>query len=171
MYNRPFLGVSDPEAYHSALETRIQSRIDSAVSVSERASADAAKSSGRIDALWNEFSATHPDHAENTKLTEFCATKVAEQADAKGLDLNTYMFTNSKQFFSDIVSEMNTMLPKPEEKKAEGDPKKAEEDELNRTGGIFGGLETGGSPSSGQEEVGGDLISDLTELQRKSGYF
>ena len=163
--------VAEPENYSRMLEDRIIQRIDGAVSASENATAERARSSKQIEVLWDEFSNAYPDHAKNTKLTEFVATKVAETADAKGLNLDTYMFTNSQQFFKDIVSEMDVMLPKVEPKEVKDDPKKAEEDELNRTGGIFGGLETGGSPSSGSDIVEGDLISDLTELQRKSGYF
>lgn len=163
--------VSDPDAYTRALETRINERIDGALAANKQATQDAAKSSSRIDALWTEFAEDHPDYAENSKLTEYCATKVAETADAKGLNLDTYMFTNSKQFFKDIIGEMDSMLPKQETTEPKENTKDTENEDDNRTGGIFGGLETGGSTSSGSDVEEGDLISDLTDLQRQSGYF
>ena len=165
--------VSEPESYGKELERRITDRIDNALTQQSGVHDQQQKTSGRIEALWGEF-AEHPkykDYAENVDRVEFAATKVAKRAEAKGLNIDKYMFTTSEQFFSDIAVEMDKTFPKaePDAKKKDGDKPKGEEEE--RTGGIFGGLESGGKPAEDAKAEAGDMLEDITELQRKSEYF
>jgi len=165
--------VSDPDNYGKELERRIAGRIDSALTQQSTTHSEQQKSSGRIEALWGEF-ADHPkykDYAGNVDQVEFAATKVAKRAEAKGLNLDQYMFTTSEAFFSDIAVEMDKTFPKaePDDKKKADDKDKGEEEE--RTSGIFGGVESGGKPGEDPKAEAGDMLEDLTSLQRKSEYF
>lgn len=165
--------VSEPEAYGRELEARIADKIDSVVSKVNAAQEAQKSSSSRIEALWSEF-ADHPlykEYAQNADWVEFAATKVAKRAQQKGLNIDTYMFTTSDQFFKDVASEIDKTFPKKEE---EGKPlpkaPKVEEEEL-RTSGVFGGVESGSKPAADKDEDPGDMLKDLEDLQRKSVYF
>ena len=165
--------VSEPEGYGKELERRIVDRIDSGIAQKSSALDQQQKTSGRIEALWGEFN-EHPkykDYAENVDQVEFAATKVAKRAEAKGLNIDKYMFTTSEQFFSDIAVEMDKTFPKAPVDDKKGDEPKDKGEEEERTGGIFGGVESGGKPVQDTKAEAGDMLEDLTDLQRKTEYF
>ncbi len=163
--------VSDPAAYNAEINRRMDARIDSVVASVTQQFETKQQGTSRVDALWDEFAESHSEYAENQDRVEFAATKVVQRAQKKGVNLDTYMFTTSDQFFSDVTKEMDKTFPKADPKPAEGDPKPPEDGEELRTGGIFGGAESGSKPAASEKDTGGDLLTDLQDLQKASGFF
>lgn len=104
---------------------------------------------------------------------EFVVDKITKKASRRGVDVNRYMFGAGDQFFDDIVKTYDETFGaiKADGKSEEPAPKGGEEEDENRTGGIFGGVETGGRPTGGADEKPGDMIEDLHALQKKSGFW
>jgi hypothetical protein len=163
--------VADPEAYNLEINRRMDARIDQVVtSVSDKFKPQENDNS-RVDALWEEFAEEYEDYAEHQDRVEFAATKVVQRASKKGVNLDAYMFTTSDQFFQDVTREMDKTFPKPVKEEPKLEQKGPEDGEELRTGGIFGGAESGGKPAAGAKDDGGDLLTDLQDLQKASGFF
>lgn len=133
-----------------------------------------------FDGLWREFSTTNEAYLEDQEGLEFIVNKVKKDAERKGLDLNRYMFQNSDRFFRDITTAYDKRFGKPGEDEENLEDtrttrrKAAEpegEEEANRTGGIFGGIDGSSGGRKPASAPAGDLIKDLQDIQRKSGYF
>ena len=121
----------------------------------------------QIQNLWSGFGRKYEDLAENQDRVEFAATLVAKEAKAKGIDVQRYMFTTSDQFYADVAKKYEETFGKPNSETEEKDPEPA----ADRTGGIFGGMESGGRPTSTGKEQQADMIKDLQDMQKKAGYF
>jgi len=90
------------------------------------------------------------------------------------------MFGSQEMFFEDVKTEYEKQFGpvsqgEEAEEAAQKPRKKAlaadvEDDDEGRTAGTFGGQESGGRPAAGKLKPG-DMIKDLSDLQRKSGYY
>lgn len=175
---------SDPQGHAKALAKRISDHSRQLLEVDrQNARAEAemrAAQAGKVENLWKGFEKSHPDLAINRELIEFAANKVAEQAVAKGVDVERYLFATPDAFYNDVAAyakNLNPALGKVAEPEPvvddlgifQGGPGIPE----GRTGGIAGGEEGNFKLSSGgsQAEQGGDMIADLKKLQKASGFF
>ncbi len=173
----------DPAGFATVLNTRMSEVLQEnmrAMSEFNAASATAtAAGETRTEQLWDDFQAQYmtkletglPEGLETLPYVEVAAKAVAKRAQRRGLDLDAYMFRGS--FMADVAVEAEKVLAPFRTK--EGEPSKpagptAEEAEANRTGGIFGSTGPGGEPPSGEDADKG-LISDLQEVQLKSGFY
>ena len=165
--------VTEPELYASAIERRVEEKITARNAEASEAKKREDDANSRVSALWDQFAADgkYDDYAEFPDRVSFAAEKVATRAGRKGLDLNRYMYVTTDQFFIDVASEMDKIFPKvaPVAKTSDEDDK--DDDDAERTGGIFGGLETGSKLSDDKKDEKGDMITDLIALQRKSEFF
>jgi len=164
--------LPDPTMDREAFNTSLQERLNQAVTnitQAQRESLDSASAQQKAaDDLWNEFSDKYEDYAEDKTKVEFAASKAVQKAKARGVDVQKYMFTARDQFFSDVKAEYDAIFGKQAEQ--EDADVEDEADDNSRTVGIFGGVESGGKPSTTQPQQG-DMITDLHALQRKSGFF
>ncbi len=179
--------TENPEGFATALNARMSDTLrDNMRAMSEfNAAKTAAASAGetRTEQLWDDFQDQYmtkleldlPKGMEALPYVEVAAKAVAKRAGRRGLDLDRYMYQGS--FMQDVFTEADKVL-KPfrgsGEGKGEGEgekhPTPEEVEEANRTGGIFG---TGGAGETGGGEKPdkSTLISDLQEIQKKSGFF
>jgi hypothetical protein len=179
--------VINPKAYGEELAKRMAS-YNGELQAFHTAKQTAAPQGGNYDVLWEDFATANPSYADDQEGIEFATAKVIKNMQRRGVDTNRYMFQQSDRFFRDIVGAYNERFGKPgedvlEEPKtrrapvqgdATGTGRRPEEEgdiEPNRTGGIFGGVDGSSSGRTPRAPVAGDMIKDLHDLQRKSGYW
>lgn len=172
--------MDDSEAYSKGLNERLQTAISSGITGALAAHTETADRrinlASRGDALWEDFSDTYPAYALHKKQAEFAAGQVTGRLKRRGVDIDAYMYGSSVLFMEDVVSEMDTVFGK--EKFAAADAKtgkdgeKKADPEVSRTVGVFGGIEgTGKENVKAEDETAGDMIKDIQDLQRTSGFF
>lgn len=159
----------DREAFDKALRDRVNSMVTQQVQAVKGTLDTARAQEKAADDLWADFSTKHDAYSEDQDKVEFAATKVVSEMKARGVDVQKYMFQARDQFFKDVTAKYDTMFGKPGAEQVEQDEQ--EDEDTQRTAGIFGGLESGGAPAKGKQESPGDMIKDLHDLQRKSGFF
>lgn len=168
----------DNEAFTAALAKRTQDHVKATMEYQNRV-ADASRqetqsANSKAETLWNDFQAKFPDHsAASEKLVLFASQQVADAAKARGLDVEKYMFNNRTQFMTEVAAAMDDIRGTPFGK----DPGQEEEEPANeeaatRTMGVFGNG-TSIPPAKGSQEktLAGDMISEIHDIQRKSGFF
>jgi len=182
----------DPDAYAEAVRARIMGETQQLIDNSRQQYNTNQQGERDISDLWTDFGKQYADYAENEDRVEFAAGVAARKAKARGLDIRKYMFQGREQFFSDVVKIMDDTFGKSGNDDDAGDTgeddfdyeqnnrnqttrkRKAtntDDDNDGRTAGVFGGLESGGRPVNTNREQKGDMIKDLQEIQRKSGFF
>lgn len=142
----------------------------------------------RANSLWEDFQVAYPAYSENDDRVRFVAESVATKARARGVDLDKYMFGPGRtQYMRDVAEQYEVMWPtNTEGDNADGggntDPgadqrpaSRPQSQAPDRTGGIFGGAESGNKPNKPAANPGapapGSLSRDLQDLQRASGFF
>jgi hypothetical protein len=142
---------------------------------------------GNFQQLWEDFTTDFAPYAEDEEGIEFAVTKVKRQAERRGLDVNKYMFQNRDRFFQDVVKVYDERFGKPGQEDGDEDNSRdtqrrqrgaqrrdmddANGDVPDRTQGIFGGIDASGGNRAPRAPQAGDLIKDLQDIQRKTGYF
>ncbi len=176
--------MSNPEGYASALNTRMAEAVQfnvRAMTQHQAVLAEAqAQGAGRTDQLWDDFQSQYMDKLETNlpegvdplPYVEVAAKAVAKRAQRRGVDMDTYMFRGS--FMQDVYAEADKVL-KPirgEEEGADGETHPtAAEAEAIRTGGIFGSGGAGEVAEEAEDGEKGSLVSDIREIQMKSGFY
>lgn len=175
-----------PEEYARGLNTRISETMrDNMRALSTHhaeVGALATQNAGRSEQLWDDFKTDYlpkleeglPEDMDATPYVEVAARSLAQKAVKRGLNLDVYMYQGG--FMEDVYDAAEKVLAPFRVGKGEGEGEDtdahptAAEAEAHRTGGIIGpgGAKTVKAPEG--EEKGG-LISDLTEVQVKSGFF
>ena len=175
--------VSDPKEYGKVLgeRTAIYNR-----ELNEHYTATQQQQTQGVSSaqLWEDFAEEYDAYAQDQEGVEFATNKVIATAKRRGLDISKYMFANSDRFFRDVVKAYDARFGKPE-----GDdnetmetrdihqrrPAKRQEQEDDRdegrTQGIFGGQESGSQGRAPRPPQPGDMLKDLQDMQRKSGYY
>jgi hypothetical protein len=186
--------VSDPEGHTAQLTARIAAAVEArAVKRIEAIAAEnaaRAEQVNRTKQLWDQFEENYPDLADNRDFVEIAAVRVAEKAQARGVDMQKYMTVGAEQFLADVAEETKRRFGKAIE--AERDTTDEEEEptadnsadgniqmqsvleKMNggRTVGIQGGIPTGGgAKGKGKNDEGSDFIADIHQLQRKLGLY
>lgn len=177
-------GMPDPqydnEAYNREVAARVQGFIqakaqyDNNLQAQTREEAEDKKS--RADRLWADYKRLYPEKAEDSKRTLFAAQQVFDDARARGIDPEKYMFTHREQFLKDVATQYDAVFgpTKTDDDTLEveiGDDRRVEHGDTIRTMGVFGGQ---GAPAGRRKAKGedpGDMIADLQAEQLKSGFF
>ncbi len=137
------------------------------------------------DELWKDFTAVNPDYVSDMDALEYAVGKVKKVLNRKGVDVDKYMTLNSDRFFRDITDAYDKRFGKPGEdedeplevddapppRKRKAKSQVTDDDDDGRTGGIFGGIDGSSAGRRAQGPPPGDLIKDLQDIQRKTGYF
>lgn len=164
--------IEDPSGYAQALQAHTQSVVSAYLTNAQGQNSAESDQKNRLEKLWGRFEDKYEDYAGNQERVEFATLQVANEARARGLDLNRYMFGASDQFLDDVAKKMDTIFGKPNAKEEEEDEKTERNSPDGRTGGIFGGMESGGKPARGrQTDDGGDMIKEIHDIQIKSGFY
>jgi hypothetical protein len=181
-----FTGLPDPivnaQAYAEEMAKRMQA-YNAELAAFHTAKQAAQPQPVNYDVLWEDFTATYTDYADDPEGIEFATSKVMKNMQRRGVDPQRYMIQNSDKFFRDVVAAYDERFGKPGED-VEPEPAKRgrpstrdegrrpEEDaEANRTGGIFGGVDGSSSGRTPRAPPPGDMIKDLQDMQRKTGYY
>lgn len=163
----------EPEKYNAELQRRVNATVQTTLHASQQAQQAQHSDAQRAQTLWTQFSTQYPDWAEHQDRVRFAAEAVLSEAKNKGLDTEAYISTFSDTFCADVAKKMESIFG-PLEKDDEDEELDETEDtgDAGRTAGLFGGLEAGGKPAPAPGKAPpGDMIKDLQDLQRKSGFF
>lgn len=155
----------DPGGYARAVSERAERRIQNFMAEQERKQQADNQSTNSAKDLWTDFASQYEDYAEDEERVSFATAQVMKDLKAKGIDVARYTTTARDKFFKDVTTRMDKIFGKPGEEADDN-----QEEVPNRTAGIFGGLESGGKPSKHVDQPG-DMIKDLHDLQRKSGFY
>lgn len=163
--------VMDEVGFNKALSDRIAATVGAALQAQNQIQAQQAAQEGQVDHLWNQFEAKYPELAKHKKLVGVSASDIAQEMRMRGIDMNRYMNVASEQFLDEVANRM---------KKDFGpmvDPEEVDEkllptrQAIQRTAGVFGGVDSGGKPAAPAEAQPGSMVKDLQDLQIKSGYY
>lgn len=170
--------VTYPKEYAAELTKRTQAAFQAQVAAQERQRGVSATREQQAKQLWDRFSTAHKEYASHQDRVEFAAAQVAQDAKARGIDLERYMFgPGADMFLEDVKKRMDDIFGAPGAgQKGKGkaqDDEEEEEDEQDdaRSTSIFGGLESAGRPGRPSKEDVGDMIKELQDTQRKSGWY
>ena len=160
----------DPQAFGTTLQERILAGVKQLMEANQTKNIQQQAQQSRADTLWDEFSDQYPDYADNPERMEFVAQTIARRAKDRGIDIDRYMFVTRDRFMKDLTKEYDNVFGNPVED--DDGSKEPDEGDAGRTGGIFGGLESGGRMASGSADEGKtDMIKQLQEMQRKRGIY
>lgn len=163
--------VTEPTKYGEELAKRMLDH-QNAVANYNRQQAEAATGTAQtaeqsLNALWEDFQLEYPDISEDEERLGYIAQKVVTKAKARGIDPQRYMFGNQDRFMRDVANEYKRIFGDTGEPDRQiTDPNMAD----GRTAGVFS--TPGGTGERRQAAPGpGDMIKELQERQRKSGFF
>lgn len=177
-------GLPDPltetEAYNTALAERVSAAIAQGNAQFHAQQRQAASYENNADALFEDFSEKYPLYSDNEDRIAFVAQKVAQRAQSRNIDVQKYMFVTSDKFFRDVVKEYDGIFGKPVEESDEDEGENEDtrvintknipaEDDDGRDTSIPGGQAPGQRVNTQLKQ--GDMIKDLADLQRASGFF
>lgn len=157
--------VENPQQYAAEVAKRTSMAIQNAQKNERTVQASEQTAQQKLNALWTDFNTEYKELAKNPNVVKFAATEVANQAAARGMDVNRYMFANSKGFMKDVADYIQTNFAV---KSAEDEDE--DDVEETRTIGMFGGAEGGSRPTKQAEEGPGDAFADIRDFQRRTGW-
>jgi hypothetical protein len=182
--------VADPKAFAEAIRHNAIQDFEYDQRVKAKRSNKAQSEKDKAKELWDDFATEYPALAGDQKRVEFAANLVAEKLQRRGVDVARYMFINRDRFFEDVSKEYANNFGEVEvdeegeafdedrgsqsgreRKPRRGRPRRERSEEVDRSVGMFGGQESGHRPAARSEEQQGDMISDMMDMQRKSGFF
>lgn len=172
--------LEKPEDFQRELQTRINTVIEAREYATTEERRQQEQANVQSTRLWEGFKTAHSDWAAHEDLVGVVAQKVASEAKARGVDTQRYMHQTPELFYADVVKRLNdqygALLEEQDapagERRAPVQRKTDPNEDDGRTGGIFGGQESGGAPAPGQRPKGGsDMIEDLQKVQRAMGIF
>lgn len=183
----------DPNGYDAAVSKRMEIRLANDRRRQERDNQQKQDVQDKTDSLWAAFAEKYPDMSEDRERIDFVATSVVQAAMKRGVDPQRYMFVTQDKFLEDVAKKYAKVFGEPEvedddfednsrRRSRQVDPaprsraraRNRQEEDDNRTGGIFGGNESGGRPARQRDrddEAGPSMIDDIQKMQRNSGFF
>ena len=159
--------VNEPEAYATAVAERTNKYISEQFQVQQTQQQESKAQDTRLQNLWGRFEDKYEDYAGDQRKVEFAASEAIREAQARGMDVQKYMFGASEHFFADVVKKMDEVFGKP----GKNDPEQDDPTDTSRSTHIFGGLESGGRMSKPSKEDVGDMVKEIHDLQKRTGFF
>lgn len=165
----------EPEKYAEAVAQRASQFVAAQQEANMRANSRRNDQENRVQTLWNDFTSQYEDY-DNLERIDFVAQKVVSDMRSRGVDPEKYMFGAKETFFKDVTKKYDEIFGKPGEETDDdtgaGTTRSNDGDDVSRTAGIFGGLESGGGRSAGADNTPkSDMLSEIQERQRKSGFY
>lgn len=169
--------LEDKAAYARAVHKRTAEWMQKQQASSAQQAQRQAEGAGREKALVDAFVASRPwaaGHTGEGGRLSFAAGKVLRAASAKGWDANAYMYGQQEQFFKDVEAAYRADFGDPNPPAQEETPAESPEEHLVRTGGLMGGSEGHGLPTTAgaAREPEPKSIGDILEAaQKKVGLY
>lgn len=165
--------LDDAVAYAKEVQRRTVDHVNKQIKAQRDADEAASRERNNVnlktDDLWNTFTDKYEDYAGDERKVKFAAQEAIDDAQRKGIDIQRYMYANSDRFMRDVAAKYDTIFGKPGEDTDGSD--QSQDDDTSRTSGIFGGMESGNKGSFGSSPPVGDMIKDLHDVQKKSGFY
>lgn len=178
--------MADPAAYTKELASRQTAYTKQMHEFYQEQNTAAAKTQGTYQQLWSDFATQYGEYADDQEGVEFATQKVRNTLIKRGVDVDKYMFSQPDKFFKEITKTYDARFGQPEEGESlEPEPmqrrraapqrealdRNADDVQPNRTAGIFGGIDSGSGGRTPAAAPPGDMMKDLREIQRKTGYY
>lgn len=167
--------LEDPDSFANTLTARILETVGSQLAERDNAANYAADLDNKAATMWTDFQKQYPSWSSYEDRVGYVTNLVCNDAESKGLDLNRYMFNNRDQFFKDVNAKMVEVFGAPEDDDGSNSPSETAtsgDDGASRTAATFPGS---GSPMAFERPTSGpkpgDMIKDIQDLQRKSGFY
>ena len=171
--------LEDKDKYNTELALRINAAMQAQAEAVRQEVTQKFQGEGASERLWQGFTKQHSEWAEYPELVETVAVRVTQDAIAKGIDPQKYMFQNTEAFYADVAKQLNDRYGavvdgdrrEPGERRGQRQTDPNEDD--GRAVATFGGQESGGrySQRRSAENEGPGMIEDLHAIQRKMGIF
>jgi hypothetical protein len=161
--------LDDAEGYANALSKRITQQVAESQMATQSQQQQQAAAQSKYNDLWENFQIVHKDYANDFRRVKYAANIAAENVAKRGIDVEKYMFTYSDQFMNDVTSVMDEIFGKPGAKPNDP-PVPGLPTEPARTGGMFGGTDSGGRPAPAAPLAEDNAFADIREWQIKSGF-
>lgn len=162
----------DSEGYTQHVLNRVDNLVAAQLQDFQARQAAGSQDNEAYNQLWNEFlSVPGFDVWENEDdKVEFATIKVAKRVAARGGDVNRYMFGNTNQFFQDVAAELEAQFGWPEPEGEDGAGEEDYDPDVDRTGGLMSGQMAPIQRKTVPQGEMPDMLQDLAEIQRKSGF-
>jgi len=168
----------DPEGWAREQQTRIAAFAQSQAQAARQEVEGRFEQRAAADRLWAGFASKYPGWAKYEPLVETVASRVANDAQGRGVDLQKYMFGSPELFYQDLDTALKASYGKLLEDADEelGDDGDDGEDEGatpmdGRTAGIHANVETPTRGKGEEKTKGGDMFDDLKAVQRAMGIY
>ena len=176
--------LEDKDKYNSELAIRINAAMAAQAEAVRQEVTQKFQGEGASERLWNGFTKQHSEWADYPELVETVAVRVTQDAIAKGIDPQKYMFQNTEAFYADVAKQLNDRYGAVVEGREDNGfvqpdrlPRRQRQTDPNEDDGravaTFGGQESGGrySQRRSAENEGPGMIEDLHAIQKKMGIF
>lgn len=165
----------DPEGYGKELQTRITRQLQAQQAYETEVRVQTGNKQAVQDDLWSDFQENFEEYAEDEARIGFVTEQVAKRYQARGVDVGRFMVQNKERFFADITKEYDKVFgaPTDDDDTPVVQSQTALSDPPSRTGGVFGGQESGGrpAPTGAAAEDKDAFTKELRSYQSKSGYY
>lgn len=167
--------IDDPAGYAKFVRETTQAQIDYEKAAYAWQNRQAQVAATRNNSLWDDFSTKYKPYAGDPEKVEAATGVVLSRAQAKGVDINEYMYGNTDQFMKDVAAQMDKLYGKPSEGDDDDDYVDVESDDEpdNRTAGLLGGSMAGGktaaTPKAAPQKYG-ILSQEVMAWQEKTGF-
>lgn len=167
--------IDDPAGYAKFVRETTQAQIDYEKAAYAYQNRQAQVAATRNNSLWDDFSTKYKPYAGDPEKVEAATGVVLSRAQAKGVDINEYMYGNTDQFMKDVAAQMDKLYGKPSEGDDDDDYVDVESDDEpdNRTAGLLGGATAGGKAAASPKEAPqkyGILSQEVMAWQEKTGF-
>lgn len=164
--------IQEPEKYAAEVHKRSREALQNEQLNAQAIAQTQNDAQGKLATLWEDFKETNPLYADEGKV-RYIAQEVAAKAQARGRDVQKYMFTTPDTFFGDVKKLYDKTFGAPKAEGAEDDDEGSVLDEDdNRTAGIPGGGPSGGKKVS-EEDLAGpgkSMFDGVKSWQLKNGF-
>lgn len=178
--------IADPKAYSEEMARRQGAYSKQLNDFYQEQRDVSARTQGTYQQLWSDFASQYGEYADDQEGVEFATQKVRNTLLKRGVDVDKYMFSQPDKFFKEITKTYDARFGQPEESESlEPEPmqrrrqpaqrqavdRNPDDVQPNRTGGIFGGIDSGSGGRAAPIPPAGDMMKDLRDIQRKTGYY
>lgn len=169
----------DPEGWAREQQTRIAAFAQSQAQAARQEVEGRFEQRAAADRLWAGFASKYPGWAKYEPLVESVASRLANDAQGRGVDLQRYMFGSPEMFYQDLDTALKASYGKLLEDADEELDDEGEEDEGDvipgvtdgRTAGINANVETPKRGTGEEKPKSGDMFDDLKAVQRAMGIY
>jgi hypothetical protein len=168
--------VTDPEKYAQEIAARTRQALANEQHNAQQIKAAEGSQADKLNALWADFKEANPGYADESKV-RYIAQELAQKAQARGRDVQKYMFLTADTFFGDVTKLYDKTFGKPaggvEAEPSDEDGSLLDDEAEVRTQGIPGGGPSGKSAAAVDEDKaaqGKSMFDGLKSWQLKNGF-